>query len=120
MMLALPFQFRAVVSLVILLTFLLCSGWSLFCPMTYASEGAVPHHAASHSNPLESDAGCPEIAVDSTPSFGDVKQAILLSIDLGVTSQHRGTPVFASILSDRNPPSSHSPLLFLLFSVFLN
>ncbi len=120
MMLVLPFKFRVVVSLGILLTFLLCSGWSLFCPMAYASGGAVPHHSASHSNPLESDAGCPELAVASTAPFGDVKQVILPSIGLGVTSQHWGTPVFASILPDRRPPSSHYPLLFLLFSVFLN
>ena len=119
MMLVLPFQFRVIVSLVILLTFLLCSGWSLFCPMAFASEGAVPHHSASHSNPLESDAGCPELAVASTAPFGDVNPVILPSIGLGVTSQYLDAPAFTSLF-DRSPRSSHYPLLFLLFSVFLN
>ena len=119
MMLVLPFQFRVVVSLGILLTFLLCSGWSLFCPMAYASGGVVPHHSASHSNPLESDAGCPELAVASTAPFGDVNPVILPSIGLGVTSQHWGIPAFTSLL-DRSPPSSHYPLLFLLLSTLRN
>ena len=119
-MLALPSQLRVVVSFVSLLTFLACSGGSLFCPMAYASGEEVPHHSASHSNPLESDAGCPELSVTSTASFGDVNQPLLPSSGLGATSQLWGTPALASILPDRSPPSSHYPLLFLLLSTLRN
>jgi len=98
---------------------LVCGSLSLFCPMAYASGGAGPHHSASHSNPLESDTGCPELAVASTAPFGDINPVILPSIGLGVTSQHWGIPAFTSLL-DRSPPSSHYPLLFLLLSTLRN
>ncbi len=119
-MLALPSQLRVVVSFVSLLTFLACSGGSLFCPMAYASGEEVPHHSASHSNPLEGDAGCPELFVTFTSSFGDVNQPILPSSGLGVTGQLWGTSALASILPDRSPPSTHYPLLFLLLSTLRN
>ena len=114
-----PSQFRVIVSLVILLAFLSCSWGSLFCPMVYASEKAVPHHSTSQSDPLEHDAGCPELAVASMVSWGDMNSAIL-PIGLEATIDHRITSAFASLLPDRSLTSSSYPLLFLLLSNLRN
>ncbi|GEM_PF-2891179 len=69
-----PSQFRVIVSFVILFTFLLCSWGSLFCPMGYASDEVVPHHSTSQDKPLESDTGCPELAIASVVSLGDIER----------------------------------------------
>ncbi len=114
-----PFQFRVVVSFVLLLTFLLCYWGSLFCPMVYASGEAIPHHATSQNDPLENDAGCPEFAVDSTAHGGDANPAIL-SIGSELASHQARTTSLIFELSDRSCSSSSYPLLYLLLSTFRN
>ena len=118
MALVIPTRFRSGLSLAILLTFLLCSGGSLFCPMAYSSGGEGSHSSASHDDPVNNGTGCPELAVASGAPFGDVNPTMLPSIDLGVMSQHLG-PACTSLLPDRSPPSK-KPLLFLLLSTLRN
>lgn len=109
-----PPQYRIIVSLVILFAFLLCSWGSLFCPMVYASEKAFPHHSTSQGDPLKHDVGCPELAVASMVTWGDIHSAIL-PIGIEATIYHKIKSTLASILPERGLTSSSYPLLFLLF-----
>ena len=121
-----PSRFRVVFSFVVLLTFLACSGGNLFCPMTYAYGGEVPHHsashedpAASHEDPEDNNMGCPELALASAASLGDFNPAICSSIDLKVPSWPSGSSVFLPASLDSRL-SSNPPLLFLLLSTLRN
>ena len=119
MLIALSSQFRVVVTFVILFTFLLCYWGNLFCPMVYASGEAVPHHSTPQSDPLKNDAGCPELAIDSTVHWGDANPAIL-SIESGLASHQGGTAFLVLELSDRSFSSSSYLLLYLLLSTLRN
>lgn len=116
---ALPSQCRVVVSLVTLVTFLLCSWGSLFCPMVHAYEEAIPHHSTPQSDPLKNNGGCPELAVDSMAPSGDVNPDTFTYVDLQRVSRHERTFNLASLLPDGSLISSY-PLLFLLLLTLRN
>lgn len=116
---ALPSQCRVIVSLVTLVTFLLCSLGNLFCPMVYAYEETVPHHSTPQSDPLKNNGGCPELVVDSMAPSGDVNSDSHAYVGLQRISHHERTFNLASLLPNGSLISSH-PLLFLLLLTLRN
>ena len=87
--------------------------------MVFASGEAILHHATSQNDPLEDDAGCPELAVTAMVR-GHTNPAIL-PIEAEFASLQTGTAVLAFEFSDRSFSFTSSyPLLFLLLSTLRN
>jgi hypothetical protein len=107
----------------LLFTFLVCGSGSLFCPMAESEAGT--HHSQSNSHqvpstPIHSSGDCP----DQFKNAEELSKGLTYGV-LPVAELSEFTDIFTSAIShylsiNSAAQSSTYPLLFLLFSVFLN
>jgi len=115
-------QGRLIVAFLVL-ALLLCGGGGFFCPM---DTEAAPHHSQENSHPSPSTSSnssgdCP----DQIKTSSEEPSRDLTYSAWAFTEVRASTDIFKSTFSEyffaRSAPSSSAyPLLFLLFSVFLN
>lgn len=108
----------------LLVTFLVCGSGGLFCPME--GSAAEPHHSESDSHqlpstPIDSSDGCLDQLKSTEEQSRDLTDGTLPMAAFTLLADIFESTVSHNYLSTSSSPrSSTYPLLFLLFSVFLN
>lgn len=107
----------------LLLAFLVCGVGGMFCPMPAAATDT--HHSqqtSHHSSSSQATGDCPEQLTSSTGSFENNNGPLEVLSGAAFTWLHDILNSSASQFfgNHTTSQSSTTPLLFLLFSVFLN
>ena len=106
----------------LLVAFLACGGGSFFCPM---GTEAAPHHSQENSHPspgtpLNSSEDCPDQLKSSEELSKNLTYGVSAFTEVAVSIDIFKSPFSEYFFASAVPTSSTYPLLFLLFSVFLN
>lgn len=106
-----------------LVAFLVCGSGGLFCSMEESAAGT--HHSQSSSQqspmPFNSSADCQDQLKSSEEKSRDLVDGVLpISVFTKSTNIFESTFSHYYLSTSSSPRSSTYPLLFLLFSVFLN
>jgi len=108
----------------ILLAFVICGVGGVYCPMpAAASDGHHPQPTSHHSSSSQSTGECPELLTTSAENFekdDDVSVGGLAVATVTWLQDIPGFGLFKFLSQERTPHATTYPLLFLLFSVFLN
>ena len=107
----------------LIFTFLVCGVGALFCPMPASATDA--HHsqpASHHSSSSQTTGEWPDQLTSSAGSFetDDVPCGVLSIATFTWLHDIPNSSVLKFLGNDNTPNSTTYPLLFLLFSVFLN
>ena len=107
----------------ILFAFVICGVGGVYCPMSAAASDASHSQSTSHhSSPSQSTSECPELLTTSAENFekDDVSISVLAIGTVNGLQDIPGFGLFKFLSQERTPRATTYPLLFLLFSVFLN
>ena len=110
------------IALFLLVAFLACGGGGLFCPMATATP---LHHSQEHSHqspatPLNSSEDCPDQFKNSEERSRDLTYSVLPHTEITELADLYKSTYSKYFFASSVPQTSSYPLLFLLFSVFLN
>lgn len=106
----------------LLLAFLVCGAGGLFCPMQASATDTHHTQPASHHSSSQATGDCPEQLTSSTGSFEN-NDGPFENLSVAAYTWLHDIPNFSVSQffgNHTNPQSNTYPLLFLLFSVFLN
>jgi hypothetical protein len=107
----------------VLFTFVVCGVGGLYCPMPASATDT--HHSqqtSHHSSSPQTTGECPEQLITSAGTFENDDASVGVVSTATVTWLHDipSFGLFKFLGNERTPNSTTYPLLFLLFSVFLN
>lgn len=107
----------------VVFAFVICGVVGMYCPMPASATDT--HHSQStshHSSSSQTTGECPEQLTSSGVSFekDDAPVSVLSVAALTWLHDISNFGPFRYLGNDRTPNSTTYPLLFLLFSVFLN
>jgi len=108
---------------VILFAFVVCGVGGLYCPMP--ASAIDTHHSqqtSHHSSSSQTTGDCPEQLTTSAEIFenDDVSVGFVSAAPVSWLHDIPSFSLFKFLGNERTPHSTTYPLLFLLFSVFLN
>ena len=103
--------------------FFLCGVSGLFCPMSASATDT--HHSqqtSHHSSSSQTTGECPDQLTTSAGTFenDDVSVGVVSAATVSWLHDIPSFGLFKFLGNERTPHSTTYPLLFLLFSVFLN
>jgi hypothetical protein len=108
---------------VILFAFVFCVAVGLFCPMpASATDTSHSQSASHHSSSSQTTGECPEQQTSSAGMFekNDASVGVVSAAAVTWLNDIPSFDLFKFLGNERAPRSTTYPLLFLLFSVFLN
>jgi hypothetical protein len=108
----------------VIFAFVVCGVGSMYCPMP-ASAADTHHHSqpsSHHSSSSQTTGECPEQLTTSAGTFenDDVSVEVLSVATVSWLHDIPRFGLFKFLGNERTPHSTTHPLLFILFSVFLN
>lgn len=109
---------------ILLFAFVICGVGGMYCPMPASATDAshsqpTAHHSSSSS---QTTGECPDLLTTSAESFekDDIFVGVLSAATITWLEDLPHASVLQFLGNDRTPQATNYPLLFLLFSVFLN
>jgi hypothetical protein len=108
---------------IVIFAFVVCGVGALYCPMPASASDT--HHAqqtSHHPSSSQTTGDCPDQLATSAEIFenDDVSVGVLSVATIAWLHNIPSFSLFKFLGNERTPHSTTYPLLFLLFSVFLN
>jgi hypothetical protein len=107
----------------VILAFVVCGGGGLYCPMpASATDTQHSQQTSHHSSSSQTTGDCPDQLTTSAENFEN-EDASFEVLSVAAFTWLNDIPsfgLFTFLGIERTPHSTTYPLLFLLFSVFLN